>query len=128
MTKRVCLVKDPRCGTYAGAQAHASHGEHLCSRCRPAYLEYHRDNSLLHNRARQRVLMKLKDLHPREYEAIYARHRRRAFAEAREDDPYKRVINRARQRALRDVSKNHVPEYQRLMTDELMRILMEESR
>lgn len=127
MTKRVPLIKDARCGTYAGAQAHAKHGEYLCSRCRPVYLDYHRRQALHQNRARQRVLIALRGIHTPEYQALYAVHRSRAIAEAEGlGVSSKRLLNRARQRALTELGKNHAPQYRRLMTEELMRILMEE--
>lgn len=127
--RRVSLVKDPRCGTYAGAQAHAKFGEYLCTRCRVAYRDYHREHKKTPSKARQRVLQELRRRYHPEYLKLLDDHRWQLMFELEltgEDVPAKTRTNRVRQRALGELARLHAPEYQRLMTDMLIKIAMEE--
>lgn len=81
MSKVVSLVKDPRCGTRAGAQAHAKYGEYLCPPCRLANRAYHRVHGRIANRARQRTLTELRVRHPEEFAGYLAVHRADVDAE-----------------------------------------------
>lgn len=129
MTKVVCLVKDPRCGTRAGAQAHAKHGEYLCPPCLVVNRAYHRDHGRLPNRARQRTLTELRKRHPDEFAWFMAVHRAEVEAEieACEESISSKVrSNRIRQRALCSLGKKFEEEYQQIYTDKLIEILMEE--
>lgn len=130
MSKRVCLVKDPRCGTRAGAQAHARYGEYACPPCLAADRAYHRVRGKAASRARQRTLIELRHRHAKEFAAFLERHLAEVDAEiaaSGEQVSAKTRHNRARQRALCSLGKKFRPEYQRLYTDKLIKILMEEA-
>lgn len=130
MSKRVCLVKDPRCGTRAGAQAHAKCGEYLCPPCRAANRAYHRSQNKTHNRARQRALSAMRKDHEGEFAMLYRQARRdvEAEIEAKGEQASARLITvRAWQRALTALGKLYPREYQRILTDKLMEIMMEEA-
>lgn len=129
MTKRVCLVKDPRCGTRAGAQAHAKHGEYLCPPCLAANRAYHRTHSKIPSRVRQRTLAELRKRHPERFAELLEVHRAevdKEVAERGEQIGSKTRSNRIRQRALAALGKEYPGQYQRIYTDKLMQIMVEE--
>ena len=79
-------MSDPRCGTYAGAQAHKRRHESPCDACRKASAEYiaewRRKNPAAHDRERvgvklrSRALTILGQRHPTELRSIIADLRR----------------------------------------------------
>lgn len=130
MSRRVCLVKDPRCGTRAGARAHAKRGEHLCPPCDAANRAYHREYGKIGNRARQRTLTELRIRHPERFAAYASIYRFEVDAEIEADGEKisnKARLNRIRQRALCALGREFRAEYQPIYTDKLMEILMEEA-
>lgn len=129
MSKRVSLVKDPRCGTRAGAQAHAKYGEYLCPPCATANRAYHRDHGKIGNRARQRTLTELRARHRFEFAVFAEQHRLEVEAEIEASGQQvssKVRSNRIRQRALCSLGKRFDVEYQQIYTDKLIEIMMEE--
>lgn len=79
-------MSDPRCGTYAGAQAHHARGEDACDGCRRAAAEYNAewrrrnpaaaDRNRAAVRLRSRALTILGQRHPTELRSIIADLRR----------------------------------------------------
>lgn len=74
-------VRDERCGTPAGYQAHTSAGTVHCADCRQARREYQRRRRQSaavrarekeQNDARHRAWVRLSRMHPAEYAALYA--------------------------------------------------------
>lgn len=129
MNKRVCLIKDPRCGTRAGALAHIRFGEYQCPPCYEANKAYHRAHKHTHNRARQRALSAMRKDHAEEFTGLYEQARRNVEAEieAKGEQVLARTVTvRSWQRAMTALGKLHPKEYQRVLTDKLLEIMMEE--
>lgn len=114
----VSLVKDPRCGTYAGWQAHNRHGEYPCDACIEVKRAYYRTRGKVQQRARHRALIALRDLYLGEYEDLYNKHMLNAVIEQATKGTKvtpSRHYDNTRKRALSDLAKNHKPDYRRLV-------------
>ncbi len=81
------------CGTDAGYQAHRKRNEDACPDCRKAKAAYtaqirdryprHRSKQLVRQEARRRALVRLSQVHSRDYELLLADELRRAKEGAR---------------------------------------------
>ena len=73
---------DDKCGTYAGYQAHGRRGERTCAACREAqrlYMKARRAKGgpqiareYMLNKARERAVWRLKDMHREDFDLLVA--------------------------------------------------------
>ena len=83
---------DPRCGTYAGAQAHRKAGTPMCQPCRDAYNAYMREHRSTPdgkrrtremNKAQSRAVWRLVGRYRDDYDAFYAEELRKIRLEGK---------------------------------------------
>ena len=89
-------MSDDRCGTYAGWNAHKYRGEAVCAPCREAARVYAKSRrakggpavvrEYMMNKARERAVWRLKDMHRADFDLLVADEMRVELMLARRDE------------------------------------------